>query len=200
MKKKSCCLVFVKNPEPGHVKTRLAQSIGDEQAFAVYMKLLRYTKDVVLEADAEIQVWYSKFEDRDDLWPNSKVEKQVQAGEDLGVRMKNAFARAFDEGFEKVVIIGSDCPELRTSHLQQAYDALDRYDGVVGPSEDGGYYLLGLRHRTDDLFHDVDWSTESVLQQTLDTFHHLGLAVHRLENLNDIDTIEDLEASSLNVL
>lgn len=181
----------MKNPLPGKVKTRLAATLGDEAALAAYLLLLQYTHDTVAGCAAQKLVCYSDEIESADLWENHLFGKTVQRGADLGVRMENAFAGAFASGAERVVIIGSDCAELKTEHLEQAFEALHSHDLVLGPAEDGGYYLLGLSRMVADVFRNKEWSTDRVAAETLRDAERLGLSVFMLPVLCDIDTEED---------
>lgn len=195
MKKEHLLMVFVKNPEKGKVKTRLAKSVGDLEALLVYKKLLNYTVQVTSGVPFSRQVWYSSFIDYKDSIDPGVFEKRLQEGDDLGARMKKAFARAFDEGFDRVLIIGSDCPGLTEEVILDAFNELDSYQVVIGPSEDGGYYLLGMRKFIPDLFADINWSTDTVYEKTVETVYNLGLSYSTLPVLNDIDTAADLRDS-----
>jgi len=190
-------LIFIKNPEAGNVKTRLAKSIGALEALQVYEKLLAKTFAAAGKSTVRRQVWYSSFIDNEDDVSTETFEKYLQTGSDLGERMKSAFRQAFEEGADNVVIIGSDCPDLDETILEVAFDKLETCDLVIGPSEDGGYYLLGMNRFYEALFRDVEWSTESVLTSTIDNATTIGLSISRLPVLNDIDTLEDLRKSSL---
>lgn len=192
----SALIIFVKNSEKGKVKTRLAQTIGDEKALEVYRQLLLLTKSVTDPLSVHKQVWYSGYVDEGDLWSEENFEKYLQKGENLGERMQNAFQNAFESGYQKMVIIGSDCASLRTEILQEAFDKLDAHDIVIGPARDGGYYLLGMTAMYADLFEDKSWSTSSVLQSTVKQIEKMNLSYHLLPTLNDIDTEADLRASN----
>lgn len=191
--KENLLLIFIKNPEKGRVKTRLAESIGDEQALNVYRELLSITKSVTDELNCARQVWYSRFVDEQDQWSGDHYEKKLQVGQNLGQRMKNAFQDGFEEGYQKIVIIGSDCAELDPGILRQSFEALDSNDTVLGPSRDGGYYLLGMNRMYTDLFEDKDWSTPHVFDDTLEQIKKKQLTFRLLPILNDIDTKEDLK-------
>jgi uncharacterized protein len=185
-------IVFCKNPKLGHVKTRVAATAGDVVAFEVYKQLLSITFGIVDSLDdSHIHIYYDAFIDNDDLWPNkSPYSKHIQSGSDLGQRMRNAFKDVFLQDAEaKVLIIGSDCPYLRTSDFSVAFDLLDDREVVLGPSDDGGYYLLGLSLMIDGLFDDIDWSTEHVLNQTVSKIM-APYNYHRLPVLEDIDTYD----------
>lgn len=184
-------LIFIKNPEKGTVKTRLSQTVGEGKALQIYQKLLAYTRGVTADVEADRLLWYSDFVPEQDDWKESEFTKKVQRGASLGKRMSHAFATAFDEGYERAVIIGSDCAQIKPDHIEQAYQKLQNFDVVVGPSRDGGYYLLGMKKYRPALFENKAWSTENVLAQTLEECSKLGLRYHLLETLNDVDTEAD---------
>jgi rSAM/selenodomain-associated transferase 1 len=196
-KGKSVLFIFVKNPEHGLVKTRLAADIGDDAALNVYNRLLEYTESVATEIDVHKQIWYSKKIETDDIWPEHVYEKRVQSGKNLGERMSGAFSENDESGYIKQIIIGSDCAELTANHIEKAFIELDEHDVVLGPSEDGGYYLLGMRSYIHELFEGMSWSTENLYRETLQTIRTLQLSFAELEILNDIDTLDDLNKSTL---
>lgn len=187
-------IIFVKNEEVGKVKTRLAKTVGDEEALKIYQKLLQHTFDQVKPLEVKKEVWYSKYIDKDDLWNEEIFSKKIQRGNDLGERMSQACRESFgEEGMQKVVIIGSDCAELTTEILYQAFRALDQYDLVIGPATDGGYYLLGMSSYFPALFKDIAWSSDIVLKQTIKKAKHEKADYYLLEELNDVDQNEDWE-------
>jgi len=196
---KNLLMIFIKNPVAGEVKTRLGASIGSANALQVYKKLLSHTREIAVQVKCDREIWYSSMIDRRDSWNSDLFEKKLQQGRNLGVRMSRAFQQAFEAGYEKAVIIGSDCPELEPQHIEDAFDALRSEDAVIGPSEDGGYYLLGMKKYTPEIFSDIEWSTSSVFEETKRHFEQLGLTCKTLEVLNDIDTIEDLKKSDLSL-
>jgi len=196
---KKLLMIFIKNPVAGEVKTRLGASIGSTNALQVYKKLLSHTREIAVQVKCDREIWYSSMIDRRDSWNSDLFEKKLQQGRNLGVRMSGAFQQAFEAGYEKAVIIGSDCPELEPQHIEDAFDALRSQDAVIGPSEDGGYYLLGMKKYTPEIFSDIEWSTSSVFEETKRHFEQLGLTCKTLEVLNDIDTIEDLKKSDLSL-
>ena len=184
-------IVFVKNPELGKVKTRLAATVGDKEALSIYHKLLEYTRRVLLDLkETQRFVFYSSLIDDGDDWSNANFHKYIQEGLDLGQRMSTAFKLIFEK-CDKVVIIGSDCTQLKSSHINSAFDFLESKDMVIGPSHDGGYYLLGLNKHNPFLFQNIEWSSASVLKETLDKADHLNLQYTMLEELSDIDNEED---------
>ncbi len=125
-------------------------------------------------------------------WLGGELKYRPQCGADLGQRMKCAFEDALDEGCERIVIVGSDCPALTHQRMDEAFDALSESDVVLGPSRDGGYYLIALR-RSVDLFEGIEWGTGSVLTSTLEKAESAGLSVKQLGCLSDIDRPEDLD-------
>ncbi|MEL7833089.1 TIGR04282 family arsenosugar biosynthesis glycosyltransferase [Fodinibius sp. Rm-B-1B1-1] len=192
----SALIIFVKNPEKGKVKTRLAKTVGDEKALDVYHELLRITKSVADSISVNKQVWYSQFVEENDLWSKGTYEKYPQEGENLGQRMQHAFREAFESEQQKVVIIGSDCASLRNEIVQEAFNKLDTHEVVIGPAQDGGYYLLGMSEYYPVLFEGKSWSSSSVLQSTVEQVEKMNLSYHLLPTLNDIDTEADLRTSN----
>ncbi|MEZ5058470.1 MAG: TIGR04282 family arsenosugar biosynthesis glycosyltransferase [Saprospiraceae bacterium] len=185
-------LIFIKNPQLGKAKTRLATSIGKEKALEVYKELLNHTRKVVKEVDARRMVFYSSFINKEDQWTSDLFEKHLQTGLDLGDRMKNGF----EEGFKKaapLIIIGSDCAQLSPEIIEKAFEKLKDYDFVIGPAEDGGYYLLGMNSFQPFVFEQINWSTEKVAEQTRQRILSLGMTVAEVDTLSDVDELEDLE-------
>ena len=189
--KKEVVLVFQKNEVLGKVKTRLAVGVGEEQALEIYRQLLAKTYHALSDVSVSITTYFSEFIPENPI--HSAENKLVQLGQDLGERMKNAFAENFESGMEKVVLIGTDCPSLEGIHLSQAFEALDQSDLVLGPARDGGYYMIGMKRRADFLFEGITWSTELVLSQTLALAAAQGMQTSLLPVLEDIDTLEDWE-------
>lgn len=183
-------LIFTRNPELGKVKTRLAASIGDKAALAVYKELLLHTKTITETVKAVKAVYYSEAIEQNDIWVESVFGKNLQQGDDLGERMKNAFEEGFRQGFEQLVIIGSDVYDISTSDLEKAFEHLETSDYVIGPAEDGGYYLLGMKKLNHEIFRDKDWGTSTVYEQTL---KDLEGPVAVLPRRNDIDRYEDIK-------
>ncbi len=187
-------IIFVRNPELGKVKTRLAKTIGDASALEIYKLLLNHTETTVHNLDCDKAIYYSEEIKDIDIWDASIYQKHLQKGNDLGERMQNAFEQAFNNNYDKVVIVGSDLYDLRASHIEEAFECLDQNDAVLGPAEDGGYYLLGQKVLNTRIFLNKSWGTSSVLAATLCDLEHKS--VHLLEKLNDIDTFEDLKNNS----
>ncbi len=187
---------FFKYPEMGKVKTRLAADLGDE---FVYSLCYNFIKDILktcenIEADTIITYSGSKqCKKSNDLW-NKEVKSFCQRGKDLGERIYNSFNNIFHLGYEECVIIGSDSPDLPAELLNCAFKSLKKYDAVIGPSYDGGYYLLGLKKNgcPQSLFEDIQWSSSSVFNTTMSKINDLGMKCRILEKWNDIDDINDL--------
>ena len=184
-------IIFVKNPIPGTVKTRIARTVGPERAAEVYRHLIQYTQQITRYAPYTKTVYYGDFINPSDGW--SGYGKAQQVGHDLGERMANAFREQLAQGAEKVVIIGSDCLTITTDHLAQAFQALDEADVVIGPATDGGYYLLGLKQFHETLFAAMPWSQPELLQQTKQRLTEAKLTVSLLPALSDVDEWRDYE-------
>jgi Uncharacterized protein conserved in bacteria len=174
----------------GKVKTRLAATVGDEMALAVYLALAAHTREVANQFDGDKVLYYSDALDTEDQWKS--FDKAVQRGNDLGERMENAFRESFALGYQAVCIIGTDCLELNTAHISMAFERLKTNEAVIGPAVDGGYYLLGMKKLVPALFQHKNWSTNSVLEDTLNDFKKLNLSFAQLEVLNDVDEEKDL--------
>lgn len=188
---KEALLIFVKNIISGQVKTRLAKTIGENEAINIYKQLLLKTHAVVKNIDVDKIIFYSDNRE-DDLWNEDLFKKEIQSGIDLGVRMGNAFKIAFEKGYEKTVIIGTDCPCLDKNILETSFAKLNAFEIVIGPAADGGYYLIGMKENHPALFHEIKWSTNEVLQRTIDICRKYRLSYFLLPTLSDIDEEKDL--------
>lgn len=188
---KHLILIFTRNPELGKCKTRLAKTIGNENALTIYKLLLQHTANIVEQLDCDKAVYYSVKIRENDLWNDSVYQKHQQKGNDLGERMRNAFKDSFKAGYEKVLIVGSDLYDLKPRHIQQAFEQLNNNDVVIGPAEDGGYYLLGMKTLLPNIFEEKDWGTDTVRAATLNDLKTKKIV--QLEILNDIDVYEDLK-------
>jgi uncharacterized protein len=185
-------MIFVKNPVHGKVKTRLAKTIGEQKALAIYNYLLEYTFKLTRDTDCHKVVFYSDFVDNNDIWDEAVFHKKIQSGRDLGEKMKNAFTTMLGHGFKKVVIIGSDCPEIRPALIDEAFGMLDYTDVVIGPATDGGYYLLGLKQMHDALFEKKSWSTPILLNETIGELKTRSVPFSLLPELSDVDEEKDM--------
>lgn len=187
-------IIFTRNPELGKVKTRLASTIGDEKALAIYKELLLHTMETTRNLEGDVFVFYDKKIEENDIWPNETYHKFVQSGEDLGEKMQNAFQKLFDLKYQNCIIIGSDLFDLNEKLISDAFQILDLNDVVIGPAEDGGYYLLGLKKIIPEIFKNKKWGTSSVFEDTIKDLENLK--IEYTKKLNDIDTFEDLEKSN----
>lgn len=175
----------------GKVKTRLAKSVGDKAALDIYNHLLLHTVKITRELDVAKTVYFTSFISEGDIWDEHIYQKKLQQGGDLGEKMSNAFSEGFENGFEKIIIIGSDLYDLTTTDIEEAFRSLESNDYVIGPAEDGGYYLLGMTKPTPAIFKNKTWSTSTVLPETLTDLQ--GEKIHFLDTRNDIDTFEDIK-------
>lgn len=190
-------LIFVKHPEPGKVKTRLAASIGHVKAVEIYQELLSYTLKITQPLPVSKVVYYGNTIPSQDLWSEAGLTRKLQEGEDLGVRMEEAFSWGFSHGFQRIVIIGSDCAKLTTEILGKAFTTLSSQQAVIGPAEDGGYYLLGMNTLVSGIFSDKHWSTDTVFAATIRDLELADATYSLLPTLSDIDTLEDIPGTFL---
>ena len=192
-----CILFFVKYPEEGQVKNRLSVDLKEISAVELYrnfiidslcrLKGLGITFHICCFPETSI----GKFE----AWLGDRYVFMPQHGKDLGARMSNSFSQAFLKGFRRVVVIGSDSPDLPGSFLKEAFTYLTTNDSVLGPTVDGGYYLIGFRNDTfcSETFENIAWSTNTVFQETRNILRNAGHKTHILPLWNDIDTLDDLK-------
>ncbi|GAB5551067.1 MAG: TIGR04282 family arsenosugar biosynthesis glycosyltransferase [Saprospiraceae bacterium] len=183
-------IIFIKNPEKGKVKTRLASTVGDDRALEIYKALMSHTRDLASQTEANRYLFYSQFINAQDDWPENRFIKDLQIEGDLGAKMATAFQTVLAK-HAKAIIIGSDCASLTQEIIQEAIQALDQHDFVLGPALDGGYYLLGMQYFEPTLFQDMPWSTEQVAPITKTRIKALGKTCFTLQELSDIDYEED---------
>jgi rSAM/selenodomain-associated transferase 1 len=185
----------------GTVKTRLIPELGAQAAVELYERLLRHITEVLASGSlCPVEYWVSPAKNHDYFRHYESTGKgtlHTQTGSDLGERMFNAATQTLtahqDNQVEAVIIIGTDCPALSLAYLDDALAALSSgKDAVVGPAEDGGYVLLGLRRSTWRLFEDIDWGTEKVCHQTRQRMASLNWQWSELPTLWDVDRPEDL--------
>ena len=192
-------LLFIKSPEKGQVKSRLAKAIGEDAALDVYKCLVSQTLENLKDGDYLFRICFYPSDSGAIIenWLGNAYYYSPQHGRDLGEKMKNAFVHAFSDGVEKVLLIGSDIPDMSIPLLNEAFNALDSSDAVIGPANDGGYYLIGFNRASflPDIFQGIVWSTDSVFDDTMKVFVKSGLSVHALRVLTDVDTFEDLKAT-----
>ncbi len=187
-------LVFVRAPEAGRVKTRLAAGIGAAAALRVYVRLAEHALAQARASGAAVRVHFTPADAGDAVraWLGPGAAYLPQAEGDLGERMRSAFDAAFAAGFRRVVVIGSDLPDLSAELLGRAFALLDGHEAVLGPARDGGYYLLGLRRPVPEVFQGIAWSTAEVLAATVARLREMGIEPALLETLGDVDEAADL--------
>jgi len=193
-------VIFVKFPSVGHVKTRLGEEIGFENAAELYRLFIKETFNFVGScATEQVLVAVTPKEKlelfkKEYLWPDFR--HFAQEGDDLGHRLSHAFEVAQKHAAGKTLIIGSDSPTLPARYLDDAFQQLDKVDLVLGPAADGGYYLIGLKNMHEALFRNMEWSTDSVLSNTLQRARKIGLTYELLPEWYDIDTLPDLRRAA----
>jgi len=186
--------VFAKAPVAGFVKTRLIGDIGAQDACTLYLELLQQTLQLADKYEARTQLYCAPDEQHNffqSCVQRYSLELCTQAGDDLGERMLNALEHGL-KTHQKVVLIGSDCPVLTYSYLNEAFEALELADVVLGPAEDGGFVLIGCRVTHSNMFKGVCWGGSSVLERTMDALNEIGLKHQLLTTLWDVDRLEDL--------
>lgn len=194
-------LLFTRLPKPGESKTRLIPALGPSGAAELQhtMTLMMSEKICKLAKRYKVQteVHYNggTREDMQNWLGDDQTYKRQQEG-DIGIKMFAAIRQHLGS-HNSILLVGSDCPAIDTDLLQNALEALRHYNIVIGPAFDGGYYLFGTQGNLDayvlkQLFSDIDWGTEKVLNQTIEKLHTLKLTYHLLKKLHDIDTPEDL--------
>ena len=188
-------LVFLKAPRLGTAKTRIAATLGDEAALDIHRELVTGTLARIARSPdgSDVELRFAPDDAATEIapWLRPGWRAVPQGGGDLGARLSRAFDDAFADGCTGVVVIGTDCPDLTAADLRAAWDALVYHDVVVGPAEDGGYWLLGTSAPRPGLFADIAWSSSSVLADTLSIARSQGLSVRWLRRLNDVDAEQD---------
>ncbi|MBW2466354.1 MAG: TIGR04282 family arsenosugar biosynthesis glycosyltransferase [Deltaproteobacteria bacterium] len=191
-------IVFTRYPEPGRTKTRLATALGDRGAAEIQRVLTEHTaariRDLRKARNLALTIYYAGGDEQKmKEWLGADFTYRPQVSGGLGERLIRACSDAFGKGYKRVVIIGSDCPDLEASHLKQAFEALYHKDLVLGPAADGGYYLIGMSREVKEVFTEIPWSTKGVMAATLNIAEKLGLTFETLTTLNDVDRPEDLK-------
>lgn len=192
-----CLLFFVKNPERGAVKSRLARALGEEAAGGLYKNFILDMLATLEKKDFPSFICFYPEDALTDIKNvlGAQYRYLPQQGADLGERMKHCFYQAFSAGFCRAVLIGSDLPDLPADIIDEAFDCLQRIDAVIGPALDGGYYLIGFKKDsfTPEVFRGMPWGTETVLRQTIDMVKKHRRTIHLLPSWGDIDNLEDLK-------
>jgi rSAM/selenodomain-associated transferase 2/rSAM/selenodomain-associated transferase 1 len=195
-------IVFTRFPEPGKTKTRLIPALGAEGAAHVQTQMTEHTLATIQEFKQHQLAAYDavsvdvRFAGGSyslmQRWLGLQWQYTPQGDGDLGDRLRRAFQDAFEQGARSVLAIGIDCPDITVSILTEAFHHLTSHDLVIGPADDGGYYLIGLSKLVPECFHDIDWGTETVRQSTLTIAAELTLTVAQLQVLSDVDRPDDL--------
>lgn len=195
---RSRLIVFTRYPEPGRTKTRLISSLGEKGAAELHVRMTEYTlrgvREFCTRAAMSAEVRYEGgSREKMESWLGEDLVYSVQGEGDLGNRMERACHESIQAGMDRIVIVGTDCPALKTAQLTQAFSCLRKKDLVLGPARDGGYYLIGLKGPAcSDLFRGIPWGTNRVLEKTLEVAEKLNVSVKLLEPLDDVDRPEDL--------
>jgi uncharacterized protein len=192
-----CLLFFVKNPERGKVKSRLAAAIGKDSAVRIYKNLVAQMLSTLKKGTFPIYVCFFPKNVQKPIknWLGTEYRYIPQHGEDLGERMRNGFSDGFAMGYKKVVLIGSDIPDLPLRFIEEAFGCLRKKDVVIGPAFDGGYYLIGFKDKTfsPQVFEGIAWGTQNVFDETIKKLKRFRRVIHTLPYLRDIDTAKDLK-------
>lgn len=183
-------IIFQKNKDLGKVKTRLAATVGPENAMRVYSELVRHTHQVALQVQAKRFLYFSDEVREEEAF--TTAELRIQKKTDLGERMLRAIQEVMREGFERVVVIGTDCYQLSPTRIDEAFNRLRFSDYVLGPALDGGYYLIGCSETHDSVFLNKEWSTETVFIEAVQSILENKATVSTLVPLSDVDTDKDL--------
>ena len=195
VKVKKALILFLRYPKAGTVKTRLAETTSSDFAVNFYRSCAEKIVGIAKSIEGINRfAFYSNNNEKQVIsdWLGNKLFFSVQEGDDLGSRMKNAFEKVFSSGSEKVIIVGTDIPDLSKKIIEQAFNSIEENDVVIGPSKDGGYYLLGMKKMVYDLFGGIEFSNDKVYSKTIKKLNNLNLRYDSLPLLQDIDTEEDL--------
>ena len=193
-------IIFQKNAQKGKVKTRLAAGVGEDQALEIYKNLVIITHNQLSKVNCEKLLYFTEFIDNSDFNENDSYHFLIQSEGDLGKRMASAFQEQFKHGFDKLLIIGTDCPELSSEILEEAFARLDEDEVVIGPANDGGYYLLGMKTYIPGLFQKIPWSSDQVLSLSKKVLDFHSISYSLLPTLIDVDTLEDWDLVKNKVL
>ncbi|MHC4742362.1 MAG: TIGR04282 family arsenosugar biosynthesis glycosyltransferase [Planctomycetota bacterium] len=196
MENRNRIIIFLKDPEQAEAKTRLAAELGRDLAVKIYRSFVLDTLSTLTTLDTPITIFFYPPEAAERIaeWLGPECEYRPQSGRDLGQRMKNAFLQTFDQAAEKIVLVGSDIPDIPPEFVNQAFEALDSKDAVIGPACDGGYYLIGFEKETflPQAFENIQWSTPTTFDQTINALNRNKLETQTLPPWHDIDTVSDL--------
>lgn len=190
-------LFFVKYPILGKVKSRLSVEFDENLVVILYKKFVEDLLSMLNRSKFPILICYHPTGSIENFqkWLGNTYKYIPQNGNDLGERLENCFQKGFNIGFERLIVIGSDSPDLPQTIINDSFQILDDYDSVIGPCEDGGYYLLGFTYQSffPEVFHGINWSTSTVYEKTMKILKEKTLKNYVLPQLNDVDTIDDLK-------
>lgn len=189
-KKRNLVIIFAKDPVAGRVKTRLAKEIGKDKALKVYESLLKKTFKTFEQTKHDVRAYFTPSRDNLKKLLPKRFKLLPQKGRSLGIKMFNAFKDSF-KYYRKIILIGVDCPFVNKSLIQKAFASLSKHTIIIGPSKDGGYYLIGLSKPYPSIFKNISWGSNKVLKQTLKQCKLLSTKPYLLKKLYDIDTLSD---------
>lgn len=187
-------MIFMRNLKPGNSFFNPETAAEDEALTKKYKLLQERALAATSTLDCDKAVFYSEYLEHEDAWKRARYQQHLQYGLELGEKIENAFVLAFKRGYEKVILIGSECYDLTPGLLAGAFSALDESNVVLGPSSEGGYYLLGMKKLHSQLFKGKLWGQGDVLLDTILDMENLGLSYHLLETLNDISEVQGAES------
>jgi rSAM/selenodomain-associated transferase 1 len=194
-KENRCIVIFVRYPEKGAVKSRLAPVLDEGLIVSLYEAFVNDLLTTLEKSGQPFRIAFTPADRGEGIFSRfGRHEGFPQVGADLGERMQNAFQHCFSDGFASVVLIGSDIPDLPAETFAEAFAALASRGAVIGPAADGGYYLIGFRRETfvPEVFEGIAWSTEGVFAETTERLARAGVSIHRLPRRRDVDTPDDL--------
>ena len=197
MKSNDVLCLFVKAPFRGRVKTRLQPELNKEDALSLYRAMGQDVHKQLVASDRfDLVIFYWPEDGRHaiEAWLGDRHALILQNGKNLGDRMHDAFVWAQDQKYSKAIVLGTDTPSVTLSDIENAFLSLDQKNVVLGPSLDGGYYLIGLKEACAGVFRDIPWSSAGVLQHTIDRIEKMGMTVDLLDMKRDIDTYEDVRS------
>jgi len=182
---KAALIIFIQQPLPGEIITKSGEALSEREVFSIQQQLSLHTYYTSINVSADKFLFYSNTIQHEDTWVNDAYKKYLQQGEDLSKRMMHAMEIIFQQGYSKAIIVCRQNIEIESFHLQRAFDVLNDYDIVIGPSQDGGYYLIGMKKLHHELFADKIAGKSSLLQQTLNDITKLRLTYHLQQVLGD---------------
>ncbi len=190
--KKAAIIIFIKNPDLGRVKKRLAKTLGDEMALEVYKQMLDHAQQITKALSVDRFLYYDREAVTNDAWPDDLYKKRMQTGVTMSARIDKALTDVYDEGYEHVVVIGSDCIDLDERIIRLAFRQLDHFDAVLGPTRDGGAYLLGMSEFIPGVAKVSGWGTSTLSAELHKAIQNHKKTCFTLSELSSITTVEDL--------